>query len=771
MFYNPKPPAPRDKIDCTPEFCNIVRFLIHPEISRSFYNCMVYVPYSLNPLQPDEIPFERLAEGLPADDAAKIRRAIEFIEPVYQGRRLESGEDISRHAIGMTLIIAALKLDAASRLAALLFAVGKTCPEAAKEQIVKEFGPDAAWLASDLERLNGLPLIVLSLSPGQNEIRKQSEVLRKMVLAMSDDIRVIIMHLAGRTQTLRYYAEHPGPECEETARESMDIYAPLANRLGLWEVKWEIEDMSFRFLNPDAYRQIARLLDERRVERERFIAETAASLKEKCAAAGIRAEIYGRPKHIYSIWRKMRAKQVPLEEVYDLRALRVIVDKDIDCYAVLDIVHRLWAPIAKEYDDYISNPKENGYQSLHTAVQAVDGRPIEVQIRTREMHEHAERGVAAHWRYKEGLSGTGKNDAYVDKVNLLRELLAWHKDVADTSNWNEEFKRAALDDTIYVLTPQGRIVDLPHGATPVDFAYRVHTEVGHRCRGAKADGALVALNTPLISGQVVEITTIKQGGPSRDWLNPQLGYLRTSGARQKVRQYFNALDESRITAEGRALVHKELQREGATRFSIDELAARLGFADSDAMFRAAGRNDLGYGAIRQALQNSSGAQEPVEEFTLRKSKAGGKRDGILIVGMDKLLTQLARCCKPAPGDEIQGYVTTGKGVSIHRIKCPNFICMAAQNPERIIDANWGDAPKNAVYAVDIVADCADRAGLLRDIMEVLTREDINVTAANTSARQGSTRLKFTLEVSGTKRLQHALQLISNVPSVLQAHRT
>ena len=731
---------------------------------------MVYVPYSLNPLQPDEIPFEKLYAGLPTEDAAKIRRAVEFIEPAYGGKRLESGEETARHAIGMTLIIAALKLDAASRLAALLFAVNKTCPGKAKERIEKEFGADAARLVSGLERLNGLPLIVPSLSPSPHEIRKQSEALRKMVLAMSDDIRVIILRLVSRTQALRYYAEYPDPAREETARESMDIYAPLANRLGMWEIKWEIEDLSFHFLNPDAYRQIARMLDERRVERERFIAETVAMLKEKCAAAGIQTGIYGRPKHIYSIWRKMCAKQVPLEEVYDLRALRVIVDKDPDCYAVLDIVHRLWTPVAKEYDDYITNPKGNKYQSLHTAVLAGDGRPIEVQIRTWKMHEHAERGVAAHWRYKEGLRGTDKNDAYGNKVNLLRELLAWHKDVADTSNWNEEFKRAALDDTIYILTPQGRIVDLPRGATPVDFAYHIHTEVGHRCRGAKADGALIALNTPLISGQVVEITTAKQGGPSRDWLNPQLGYLRTSRARHKVRQYFTALDENRIMAEGRAIVQKELQREGATRFSIDELAVKLGFAAADALFLAAGRNELGYGAIRQALINSPTPPEPVQEFTPRKSKAARKQDGILIVGMDKLLTQIARCCKPAPGDEIRGYITAGKGISIHRVHCLNFIGMARQNPERIIDANWSNAPNAAAYAVDITVECADRAGLLRDIMEILTREDINVTAANTSARQGSARLNFTLEVSDTKQLQHALQLISNIPSVRNARR-
>ena len=731
---------------------------------------MVYVPYSLNSSLPGEISYEKLGADLPEGDVAKIRRAVEFIEPIYHDRCLGSGEEIYRHVVGMTLIAAALKLDVDSRLAALLFAVNKTCPEKAKERIEKEFGADVARLVTGLERLNELPLIVLKLSPGLNETRKQSEVLRKMVLAMSDDIRVIIMRLISRTQTLRYYAEHPGTVRDETARESLDIYAPLANRLGMWEIKWEIEDRSFHFLNPDAYRHVACLLAERRVEREQFIAEAVVLLREKCTAAGIKAEIYGRPKHIYGIWRKMRAKQVPLEEIYDQRAIRVIVGEVDECYTVLDIVHQLWTPVAREYDDYITHPKGNNYQSLHTAVLAADRRPLEVQIRTWDMHEYAEHGEAAHWRYKEGFRGTSKDDAYGNKVDLLRELLAWHKDVADTSNWSEEFKRAALDDTIYVLTPHGRIVDLPRGSTPVDFAYHIHTEIGHRCRGAKANGALIALNTPLVSGQEVEITAAKKGGPSRDWLNPQLGYLQTSHARQKVKQYFSALDRSRTLAEGRAIVQKELQREGATKFSIDELAVKLGFADADALFLAAGHGELGYGAIRQALWNSPLVPETAEEFLPRKTKAEGKQDGILIVGMDKLMTQLARCCKPAQGDKIHGYITHGKGISIHRVNCPNFIGLTRLNPERIIEADWGKTPPSAVYAVDIVVECVSRVGLLRDIMEVLTHENINVTSATTLSRLGTARLNFTLEVSGAKQVQHALQLINNVPSVQSARR-
>jgi GTP pyrophosphokinase len=729
---------------------------------------MVYVPYSLNSSQPDDAFGEKLNAGLSPADSARIRRALEFIEPIYAGNRLGTGEEISRHVMGMALIVAGLRLDVDTRLAALLFAVHEFHSDA-KERIEKEFSRDVTQLVGSLHRLNGLRLIAPTPASSLHEVRTQPEVLRKMLLAMSEDIRVVLLRLASRTQTLRYFVEHPGPERNETAQESLDIYAPLANRLGVWEIKWELEDLSFRFHNPDTYRQIASLLDEKRSDRERFIAEAVAILKKECEAAGIKAEIYGRPKHIYSIWKKMQAKQIPLEEVYDLRAFRVIVDQVQECYTVLGIVHQMWTPVAKEFDDYISNPKGNLYQSLHTAVIAADKRPLEVQIRTWAMHEHAELGVAAHWRYKEGIRSTGKIDAYGDKVALLRELLSWRDEIADASNWIELFKRAALDDRVYILTPQGRVVDLSQGATPVDFAYHVHTLIGHRCRGAKADGVLIALNTPLQSGQTVEIIAAKQGGPSRDWLNPQLGYLRTHRARNKVKQYFTTLQETQTAADGRALVQRELQREGATQANIDDLAVRLGYADAEAMFLAAGRNELGHGAIQQALRGP----EPAPEFVPHKSKSSGKQDSVLIVGLDKLMTQLGRCCKPAPPDPIQGYVTRGKGISIHRTRCPNFAGMARLNPERVIAADWGgnvQAQASGAYPVDITVECEDRTGLLRDITEVLSREAINVTAVHTLTRQNIAHINFTLEVTGVAQLQRALKLIGDIPSIVSARR-
>ena len=623
---------------------------------------MVYVPYSLNSAAPETVSWERLSVDLPPGEGERIRHALEFVEPLYSGRQLTTGEEIIPHVIGMALIAGALHLDTDSRLAALLFAVHEVCPDDASARIEKDFGADVSRLLGGLQRLNGLRLVVSGPSSSLREIRTQPEILRKMVLALSEDVRVILLHLASRTQTLRYYLDHPGPARDDIARESLDIYAPLANRLGVWEVKWEIEDLSFRFLDPDTYRRIARQLDEKRVERERFIVETIALLKGKCTEIGIDAEIYGRPKHIYSIWRKMRAKRIPLEEVYDLHAIRVIVKRIQDCYTVLGIVHQMWLPIAKEFDDYITKPKNNLYQSLHTAVMVGNRRPLEVQIRTWDMHENAELGVAAHWRYKEGIGRTGKKDSYADKVALLRELLSWRDDVTDTSDWIERLKHAALDDTVYVLTPQGRVVNLPHGATPVDFAYHVHTQIGHRCRGAKTDGTLVALNTPLVSGQTVEIITVKQGGPSRDWLNPQLGYLKTARAKTKVRQYFVALDVSQTTTEGRAIVHRELQREGATQINSEELAARLNFANAEAMFLAAGRGELGHGSIQHALCEATAVLAPnQEEFTPRRSRADEKPDGVLIVGMDRLMTQLGRCCKPVPPDLILRVCHTRQG--------------------------------------------------------------------------------------------------------------
>ena len=744
------------------------------------YNlAMVSVVHSVAAQSDFEHSLQTLSEGLNVDEAAKIRQAAEFALSVYGEQKLGSGEGVWHHGLGMALILVGLKLDADCRLAALLFAV-PTYDEHGLAQIESRFGAACANLVNGISRLNRMRPIsrgFVAHSADSNEsnpveMKAQIEILRKMFLAVVEDIRVVLLRLASRTQTLRHYAVEADELRVQVARETLELYSPLANRLGVWELKWELEDLSFRFLHPDLYKKIAKQLDEKRAEREQFIVDAVDRLKRELAGVGITgAEIYGRPKHIYSIWNKMRKKDVEFSEVYDVRALRVIVDEVKDCYAVLGIVHNIWSPIPKEFDDYISNPKGNDYRSLHTAVHCPDGRALEVQIRTRDMHQHAELGVAAHWRYKEG-SKRSADGNYDEKIAWLRQLIAWKDEVSDSSDWVKNYKEAALDETIYVMTPQGRVVDLPRGSTPVDFAYRVHTDLGHRCRGAKVNGALVTLNTQLETGQRVEIVVAKQGGPSRDWLNPTLGYLFTHRARAKARQWFSTRLLEETLAEGRAIVTRELQRMGETGVKLDELAVKLGFAKSDDLFIAVARADVNLRQLQIAVRGAEAVpdERAINEAPVRKHKASDEAEkGILIVGVDKLLTQLAGCCKPAPPDPIVRFVTRGKGVSIHRADCPNFSNMEAMQPERVIETAWGGQAEG-VFAVDIVVDANDRQGLLRDVSEVLTREKINVIAVNTQSKQGAAHMRFTAEISNVNQLNRTLTLLHDVSGVVGARR-
>jgi GTP pyrophosphokinase len=717
-------------------------------------------------------PVELLAEGLGADERVLIRKALELAESLYDSHVLGTGESVWTHAVGMALIAASLRLDAETRIAALLFAAADYLDDPV-ETLAARFGAPVAHLVDGLRRLNGLRLLTrMTATATAPEIRAQTEVLRKMLLAMVEDIRVVLLRLASRTQTLRFFTEHQGEARADVARESLDIYAPLANRLGVWQLKWELEDLSFRFLEPETYRRIAKMLDERRVERENFIVAAIERLQHEIAAVGIKAEVYGRPKHIYSIYNKMRAKRLDFSQVYDIRALRVLVDDVRDCYTVLGIVNQIWQPIGQEFDDYISNPKGNNYQSLHTAVLAGDGRALEVQIRTHEMHKHAELGVAAHWRYKEG---KGHGGDYDEKIALLRSLLSWRDEVADSADWLEKFKRASLDDAIYVMTPQGKVVDLPRGATPIDFAYRVHTDLGHRCRGAKVDGHLVPLNTRLENGQTVEINAAKEGGPSRDWLNPQQSYVATSRARTKIKQYFGQIEEEELLARGRSFITKELQREGHSQANIDDVASRLGFKNAEAMFLAAGRGDVGPRAVQLALREAHPevAPAPEPEMVVGRSHGRDSSDRVLIVGVGKLMTSLGRCCKPAPPDAIEGFVTRARGISIHRVDCPDFKRLAAAQPERVMQAEWGEQAFNnrqSVFPVDIAVQAVDRQGLLRDISEVLSRERLNVIAVNTLSKKGIAFMRFTMEVGGVAQVQRAITLIREVRDVIDAQR-
>ena len=734
----------------------------------------------LHPRGEREVLLESLGRDLAPGDRAVLLRALDFAEPLYAGQSLTTGEPVWPHALALAANLAAIGMDAASRAAGILFAAPKYLGTI--DVLRENFGAEIAGLAAGVEKLHQLRV---STRPGRtggkvstDEQEKQSEVLRKMVLGMVEDIRVVLIRLASRAQTLRHFAKNSTAEREGYAQESLDIYAPLANRLGMWQLKWEIEDLSLRFLDAEGYKRIAQMLDEKRAERESFIRSVIAGLERELGAAGIRAEMQGRPKHIFSIYHKMRAKSLDFSEVHDVRAVRVIVDTEKDCYTALGIVHNLWTPIPAEFDDYISRPKANRYRSLHTAVIGPDGRALEVQIRTQEMHLHAEYGVAAHWRYKEGGAGgraaSPADSGFDEKIAWLRQLLAWRDEVADSAEWVESFKHAALDDTVYVMTPQGRVLDLPAGSTPVDFAYALHTDIGHRCRGAKVDGHMVPLDTPLASGQRVEIVSAKVGGPSRDWLNAELGYLKSHRARQKVRQWFNAQALAETVASGRAIVEREMHREGEGRAKLDTLASTLGFAKSDEMFAAVARDEINLRQIQIALRTLvRGEPAPAESApagpATHKSKSGGGDSGILVVGMDGLLTQIARCCKPVPPDPIRGFVTRGRGVSIHREDCASFHSLSEKHPERMIDADWG-AKNSGVFSVDMVVVASDRQGLLRDVGEALARDRINVTAVNTQSKHDLAYMRFACDVSDLEQLRRALAVVKDVPGVLRASR-
>jgi len=732
---------------------------------------MVSVVHALPDSGIDAATLERLIAGLPEEGAQRLLLAVSQASEIYGDKKVGSGEAAFGHGLGAALILASLNLDLDSRLAALLFAVPEFLAHA-HEKLAAQWGESVASLVDGLYRLKNLRPLTRATAQGlqaQDDVRAQAEILRKMLLALAADIRVVMVRLASRTQTLRWLTDHDTPERVDIARESLEIYAPLANRLGVWQIKWEIEDLSFRFIEPATYKKIAKQLDEKRLEREAFIANAVVRLKDELAKSGVtQAEVYGRPKHIYSIWNKMRQKDLEFSEVYDVRALRIIVAEDKDCYTALGIVHALWQPIHGEFDDYISHPKGNYYRSLHTAVMAEDGRALEVQIRTPEMHQHAELGVAAHWRYKEaGNTPTKADSAYDDKIAWLRQLLTWRDEITDSAVWVEQFKRAALDDTIYVMTPQGRVIDLPKGATPIDFAYRLHTDLGHRCRGAKIDGHLVPLDTPMQSGQQVEITAAKSGGPSRDWLSP--GYLVSPRARQKVKAWFAAQQEQEMLVQGRAFITRELQRDGATQANLEELAHKLGFKNPDALFLAAARSEVGPRAIQTALHGEPAEAEPTPETLTRRAKAAEGSGQILVVGMDKLLTQLGRCCKPVPPDAIAGFVTRGRGVSVHRVECANFRNMAARNPERVIEATWG-SKLESLYSCDLHVEAADRQGLLRDISDVLSKEKVNVTAVKTQSKGGSARMAFTVELQSAAQLQRVLGLIGEIAGVASVRR-
>ena len=638
-------------------------------------------------------PIVRLVGEAPSADAStevsQLVRARAFAEPLLTGQSLDTGEDALVHADGVAAVLQGIGAAPSMRAAAYLVYAGDylTDPE---EVVSKAFGESYASLVTHTRKLVQIQRAAREAQArhphGAEQRAGETERVRKMLLAFSRDLRVVLLRLASRLQTLRHYAASKQACPAALARESLQIFAPLASRLGIFQIKWEIEDLSFRFSEPEHYRTVARLLDETRVERERRVDAARQRMAADLRAQGIAAEVQGRPKHLYSIWKKMQGKDLDFERVFDVRALRVIVADVRDCYAVLSRVHELYRVVPGEFDDYIAKPKPNGYQSLHTVVLDEYGRTVEVQIRTREMHERAEHGVAAHWAYKEagvkgygGVRAAGEFEEQVAQARkaVLQQLLAWERDFVEEGA-QQGSEGAVFDDRIYVFTPQAQIVELPKGATPIDFAYALHTELGHRCRGARVDGHMVPLNTRLRSGQTVDLIAAKEGGPSLDWLNAELGFLQASRSKAKVRAWFNALAQSQTIAKGRDIVEKLLQREGKTALKLEDLAAQLGFRTADALFEVVGKDEFSLRNIETLLRPVEPLPTPDEVIALKRPRADGAapKGGVLVVGVESLLTNLSRCCRPAPPDAIGGYVTRGRGVAIHRASCVNFRQMA-----------------------------------------------------------------------------------------------
>ena len=712
------------------------------------------------------------AEQALPHQANALARARAFAEPFIAAETLDTGENTLAHADAVASILKSMGGSEAMQAASYLV---YACQHLNKpeEVIAKAFGESYATLAVETTKLVRIQQQTRDAEEaGQfhDDPKAQTETVRKMLLAFSRDLRVVMLRLASRLQTLRWHAARKTDAPPSVAREALNVFAPLANRLGIWQLKWEMEDLAFRFLEPETYKVVAKLLDEKRAEREEYVEHLRSRLERDLNAQGIKASVFGRPKHIYSIVKKMRGKSLDFDQVFDIRALRVIAQDVKDCYAALAWVHQQFTPIAEEFDDYIARPKVNGYQSLHTVVREASGKAVEIQIRTQAMHEHAEHGVAAHWAYKEagakGYAGVAASGEYDAKIAVLRQLLAWERDLSGTG-------RGLFEDRIYVLTPDAAIFELPQGATPVDFAYSVHTALGHRCRGARIDGAMVPLNTPLQNGQTVEVVTVKEGGPSRDWLNPELGFLASNRAKAKVRAWFNEQIRHETVARGRDSVEKLLQREGKTAVKLDDIASRLGFRSAEDLFAVVGKDEYSLRHIEALLRPAEPAPM-ADEVLLKKARHPERapKGGVLVVGVDSLMTQLAKCCKPAPPDAIGGFVTRGKGVSIHRRDCSNFRELAARSAERVIEVEWGAASGEggAVYPVDIAIEAADRQGLLRDISEVFAKEKMNVIGVQTQSVKGSAWMTFTVEVSDSARLAKVLGIVADVKGVRRARR-
>jgi GTP pyrophosphokinase len=735
------------------------------------------------------VPLERLLEQLPENytlaDRELIQRAYRVAEEAHREQKRHSGEPYINHCLAVASILADLRVPPEVVAAGLLH---DTVEDTAitLHDLKRDFGNTIAVLVDGVTKLTNLPRVSRddqhaesSNGNGSNGSepseaaknsaslgRKQdlvSETLRKTFLAMGEDVRVVLIKLADRLHNMRTLGFMPEHKRKRIAKETLDIFAPLANRLGIWQIKWELEDLGFRYLNPEKYKEIAEQIQERRPDREEQIEAIKTNLLRLLESHKITAEISGRPKHIYSIYKKMTQKGKPFDLVRDVRAVRLIVPDIPSCYAALGVIHTHWRPIPGEFDDYIAAPKDNFYQSLHTAVIYDDKRPLEVQIRTAEMHQNAEYGIAAHWRYKEGAH---RDKSYEQRINWLRNMMEWRSDVNDAQEFVEGMKTDVFQDRVYVFTPRGDIIDLSAGSTPIDFAYHVHTDIGHRCRGARVNGKLVPLYQELKTGDQVEILTAKRGGPSRDWLNPNLGLVKTQRARSKIKAWFKKQEDEQNLAQGRATLERELQRLGITNTNFEKMARELGFKIPEEMFISLGNGDL---SVNKVIRQLSDIVETADilEATIPAQETKSATDAVEVVGLKGLLSTMARCCNPMPGDQIVGYITRGRGATIHRQDCPNIL--RRKDTERLLQVSWGKVERT--FPVHITVKAYDRQGLMGDISTLLQNEGVNIADVSVNYNRTVADLKLVIEIRDLAQLSRVLTRIESLPNVLEAQRT
>jgi guanosine-3',5'-bis(diphosphate) 3'-pyrophosphohydrolase len=731
---------------------------------------------------------EELIKSLPEyftpSDRDTVLRAYQVAVKAHAGQKRASGDPYITHCVSVARILADMGVPPVVVVAGLLHDTVEDTTLTLQD-IKKGFGDEVAKLVDGVTKLTQLPRVSQgdqqffdskksnpkltkpesNLSQSAQKSRRKelaNETLRKTFLAMGEDIRVVVIKLADRLHNMRTLSYLPENERKKIGQETLDIFAPLANRLGIWQMKWELEDLAFRYVNSEKFKEIAEKVTEEQEARSKQIENIIHRLKEVLLEANINAEISGRPKHIYSIYRKMEEKEKAFENLMDIRAVRLIVQDIPACYSALGIIHTNWRPIPHEFDDYIAVPKDNFYQSLHTAVIYDDGKPLEVQIRTMDMHENAEFGIAAHWRYKEK---SPRNKLYEERVNWLRKLMEWRQDVQDAQEFVDSMKTDVFEDRVFAFTPKGDIIDLPSNSTPIDFAYHVHTEIGNRCRGAKVNGKLVTLDHILKTGDQVEVLTSKQGGPSRDWLNPNLSLVKTQRARSKIRAWFKRLDREQNLTQGKILFERELRRLGVENVDLENLAQSLEYKTIDDLYVALGCGDTAMGRIVNKLSEEEKTKEPTIEL---KSSTEERpiENAVSVLGLKGILSNLAKCCHPAPGDEIIGYITRGRGATIHRLDCPNVLRM--KDRERIVKVSWGE-PKRT-FPIPVQVKAYDRQGLMGDITNILNNDGVNMTDINVKVSQNLATIYINLDISDISQLSRILTKIENLPNVMEAHR-